>query len=409
MNTKTVVGITAEYNPFHTGHAYQLTCIKKELGDVPIVAIMSSSFVQRGESAIADKWRRAAWAVRCDVDLVLELPCVFSLQSAQGFARGAVASLEATGIVTHLCFGCETNDFAALKKIAASEINSEVLSRNLASGLSYAAAMSKTLSTTPGLDVKLLREPNNILAIEYLKALRTTTIKELPLQRCGAHYNSNSLAETFPSAMAIRTALKTQSMLPQLEKMLPPTVYDDLLSNNNPIYNTDNTAALLLQYKLSQLSTDEIIEFCQATEGIENKIKAASCSTVFTELVTKIKSKRYPTTRIQRLLMQLLISTTATPFTAAALCAPAYLRVLAFNDCGRRLLKSMQTQAKLPVLTKIGKNLLQKHPEEAFHAIWQTEINAGNLYDILHQNTPGNRDYIVSPIYIKTTHASAAK
>ena len=199
------VGIIAEYNPFHNGHAHQISEIKK-IYDGEIVAVMSGSFTQRGSPAILDKFTRARLAVLGGCDLVFELPFVDAVRSAQDFARGGIRLLESLGVVDTLAFGAEITDLERLKIAAAAfdeKFFTEDLRRLMAQGISYAAAVTKILSKVTGLDEKLLRQPNTILAIEYLRGL-SESISPLIIERVGAAYDDLTLSEKFSSASAIR-------------------------------------------------------------------------------------------------------------------------------------------------------------------------------------------------------------
>ena len=212
------IGIIAEYNPFHAGHAYQISEIKKVYGG-EIVAVMSGSFTQRGSPTILDKWTRARLAVLGGVDLVLELPFVKAVRSAQDFARGGINLLKNLGVVDKLAFGAEITDLEKLKLAATAfeeKFFATELRRLMSQGISYAAAVTKILSKVTSLDEKILRQPNTILAIEYLRAL-PEKFSPLLIERVGAAYDDLTLQEKFSSASAIRAALYENQ--PQWEKI----------------------------------------------------------------------------------------------------------------------------------------------------------------------------------------------
>ena len=162
----------------------------------------------------------------------------------------------------------------------------------------------------------------------------------------------------------------------------------------------NSTLTTLLQYLLTKLEPSDIASYCDTSEGLENKIAANWNFTNFADLVNKVKSKRYPATRIQRLLCQMLISTPAVPFASTANITPSYLRILAFNSRGRKLLKTLKTSATLPIINKLGKNIFAEYPEENFVKTLKAEIAATNAYDLLQGNGGYNRDYTTSPIYV---------
>ena len=203
------IGIIAEYNPFHFGHVYQISELKKRF-DEEIVVVMSGSFTQRGSPAILDKWTRAKLAILGGVDIVFELPFVFAVRSAENFANGGIKLLKSLGVVDKLAFGAEISDLERLK--AAAEVFDgknfkKKLLEQMTQGKSYAAAVTKILSVQTGLDEKILRQPNTILAIEYLRAL-PEEISPILIKRIGAGYGNLTLQEKFSSASAIRAAKK---------------------------------------------------------------------------------------------------------------------------------------------------------------------------------------------------------
>ena len=204
-----VAGIIAEYNPFHHGHAYQIQTLRKRYPDIRIVAIMSGSFTQRGAPVLLDKWTRAAHAVTGGVDLVLELPFVFACRSAQDFARGGISLLSRLGIVSHLAFGMEAAELAPLVN-AAARIDAEPVQRYLRKhmdeGHSYAGALTRALTTDAILSEEMLRAPNNILAIEYLRALRLLAPQIVPIgiRRRTAQHRDTHLHAGITSASSIR-------------------------------------------------------------------------------------------------------------------------------------------------------------------------------------------------------------
>ena len=404
MKNNNVIGIVAEYNPFHKGHAYQITTAKKLIGDSTILAVMSGSFVQRGEPALTDKWARAKMAIAGGVDLVIELPAIYACRSGQAFAQGALGILQATGCVTHLAFGCETKTPEILQAMAQVKVTPKELKPYMKLGLTYAAAMETLLNKKFPNYEKIIKSPNNILALEYYRALNTlkSSILPLPILRHGAGYLDKNMTALFPGASAIREYILGNGVTKELIDAVPHDVFEQLrtLQEKQLLGIQNNTLTSILNYTLAKLEAASIAEHCDTSEGLENKLADNCNCTDFANLVSKIKSKRYPATRIQRLLCQLLISTPQVPFAATSNIVPSYLRVLAFNDRGRKLLKTMKESATLPVLTKLGKNIFSKYPEAAFHNTLKTEITATNVYDILQGNGNYNRDYTTSAIYV---------
>ena len=414
----TATGIIAEYNPFHNGHLYQLREAQR-LTEQPIVVVMSASFMQRGEPACLSKWLRARLAVENGAALVLELPTAFSLRSAQFFASGGVQLLAATGSVNTLSCGVESPelDFGALAQRITSDAAQGRIRSLLSQGKSYAAACAAVLSeaqqeagvtamqasSNEGKAFAGLTKPNDILALEYAKALQATDIKPLFIERRGDGYNDREISGTMSSATAIRQALNNSN--DGWQQAVPASVRQALL-DNAPGYD----AALLwqlLRYKLRLMSVDAIADACQCSEGLENLLKDAAACPSFAEALQLCTSKRYTTSRIRRLFMQLLLDV---PRWRWEDNAPAYLRVLAFNDTGRQLLKQMKATASLPIITGLYRNWpqrlqhLQLRQQQIYSQQLLLELRATELWSLLQLNPSLNRsgnDFLTSPAYVK--------
>ena len=414
----TATGIIAEYNPFHNGHLYQLREATRLTGQ-PVVVAMSASFMQRGEPACLSKWLRARLAVENGAALVLELPTAFSLRSAQFFASGGVQLLAATGSVNTLSCGVESPelDFGALAQRITSDAAQGRIRSLLSQGKSYAAACAAVLSeaqqeagvtamqasSNEGKAFAGLTKPNDILALEYAKALQATDIKPLFIERRGDGYNDREISGTMSSATAIRQALNNSN--DGWQQAVPASVRQALL-DNAPGYD----AALLwqlLRYKLRLMSVDAIADACQCSEGLENLLKDAAACPSFAEALQLCTSKRYTTSRIRRLFMQLLLDV---PRWRWEDNAPAYLRVLAFNDTGRQLLKQMKATASLPIITGLYRNWpqrlqhLQLRQQQIYSQQLLLELRATELWSLLQLNPSRNRsgnDFLTSPAYVK--------
>ena len=414
----TATGIIAEYNPFHNGHLYQLREATRLTGQ-PVVVAMSASFMQRGEPACLSKWLRARLAVENGAALVLELPTAFSLRSAQFFASGGVQLLAATGSVNTLSCGVESPelDFGALAQRITSDAAQGRIRSLLSQGKSYAAACAAVLSeaqqeagvtamqasSNEGQAFAGLTKPNDILALEYAKALQATDIKPLFIERRGDGYNDREISGTMSSATAIRQALNNSN--DGWQQAVPASVRQALL-DNAPGYD----AALLwqlLRYKLRLMSVDAIADACQCSEGLENLLKDAAACPSFAEALQLCTSKRYTTSRIRRLFMQLLLDV---PRWRWEDNAPAYLRVLAFNDTGRQLLKQMKATASLPIITGLYRNWpqrlqhLQLRQQQIYSQQLLLELRATELWSLLQLNPSLNRsgnDFLTYPAYVK--------
>lgn len=387
-------GIIAEYNPFHNGHLYHLQTTKK-LTSLPVVIVMSGSIMQRGEPAFLDKWTRAKLAVDNGADLVIELPAVFSLRSAQYFASGAAAILKACGCIKYLSCGAETPDFdfIALSRLINSNSFQSALKENISLGLSYAAAYEKTLQSLTNTDTKL-HSPNDILALEYCKALEGTDIQPLFIRRREAGYNDTHIAGNIASASAVRAAFFSNRKQ-DIQQAVPADVWNKL----QDVAGYDQQLLWqLINYRLRMLTPQQIAAACQCSEGLEYSMKKAAACSSLNEALTACSAKRYPFSRLRRLFMQLLLNKTAQDFDQHQ---PEYIRVLAFNDTGRALLKTIKTHNNLPIITKLGKNPAAGQ-SSSFAAQLSADTAASDLLMMLqHKPELVNSDYLTSPYYKK--------
>lgn len=402
MDFSSVAGIVAEYNPFHRGHRRQLERIRQKLGPVPVVAVMSGSLTQRGELPLWDKWQRAALALAGGVDLVLELPVTGSLQSAQGFAGCGVELLAATGVVTHISFGCEAEDPEWLLQLSRERFTPEEWSQALGRGLSYAKAAEELAAGRNPAYRALFAGSNNLLALEYLKALeRFPYMAPLPIHREGTAYGKQTLeAEQLPSATALRREILehglTDAACRGLEEAEIP-LCRQYLAARRPGFDAGRLDALL-SWTLETGTPEAIAARTQVSEGLEDRIWKCRREGSFRGIVEACSTKRYPASRIRRLLWQWLLSSEEVPFAAAAETKPRYLRVLGFNETGRKLLKAMKKRAALPVLSSIEKNTLAKAPDEAFRRQLALDIRAQELYELLTEGKIAGRDYKKKPV-----------
>ena len=388
------IGIIAEYNPFHAGHAHQISAIKK-ICAAPIVAVMSGSFTQRGEPAILDKWTRANLAISGGVDLVLELPFVSAVRSAQDFARGAIRLLESLQIVDTLAFGAEISDIERLKLAARADLSG--VRKLMATGISYAAAVTKILSEVTRLDEKILRQPNTILAIEYLRAL-PKKISPLLIERVGAAYDDLTLRENFSSASAIRAALYEKNPpWSKISAQVPEKTLNALMTEKYAGLVDEEFLFRPIMAKILISRADELKKIFGMSEGLEFRLLNATAKN-FSDLVRNLTARRYTSSRIRRLLLNFLLDVTADELSEldAATCA----RVLAFNECGRALLKKIP----IPIVTKVTKHLNRRDLVEGrrilepYQKILLRDVQATNLRAILF-DTPRNsrKDFSTPP------------
>ena len=298
-----ILGIISEYNPLHLGHVYHIRESKKKINPDYTVAIMSGNFVERGDTAIIDKWSRAEMALNSGIDLIIELPLIYSISSAENFASGNIKLLSSLGMDTTLSFGSECGDVSILDEIANVLVKEppeyvSMLNHSLETGASFPKAREHALLMYLN-DIRryanVLSEPNNILGIEYLKSIKKqrSNLKTITIKRTGSNYNDLSLESKYASGTAIRNALNTQT---DIKQFVPKSTYEILKSKiekNELVYGLSIFEQAII-YKLRSMSIDEISMLPDVNEGLENKIKKAadSCNTL-SQLTEKIKSKRY--------------------------------------------------------------------------------------------------------------------
>ena len=296
--------IICEFNPLHNGHEY-LIKKAKELTKLPILCLMSGNFTQRGEVAILDKNLRAAHAISAGADVVLELPTIYSIGSAEIFASGAIKILNDIGSVEYLMFGSECGDIEKLQNVAEIIVKNtksidKYIKNELKTGKSYPAAYIesiKKLDYDTNEIIAILDKPNNKLGIEYLKALHkyNSNIKPITIQRIGEEYNSNTISK-YTSASAIRLAIESNNIT-QIQKSVPKYVYNDI---NNYINSKNLNAALLYNIRLANLKS--LQNTADISEGLEYKI-CRSKQTNLSEFIEELKSKRYTHNRIRHIIL----------------------------------------------------------------------------------------------------------
>ena len=398
-----IIGIVSEYNPFHNGHAYQVQKSKQLLGADGVLAIMSGHFVQRGYPAFYDKWKRAEMAVEGGVNLVVELPTYYATSSAEGFSQGAIDLLDAMGIITHLSFGSEMDVLDTLKDIA-SILNhptakfNKALKEALSKGCSFPKAREYALKTVTPNSIDL-NQANLILAIEYLRALekRSSPIEPLLIKRRGKGYHDTSIDSPLASATAIRKGYFDAPEQFKMDHFMPQASYLAAQTTRYPPLNISNFESLIL-YKIRHASPEALSKVKEVGEGLENKIfKAAIHATTYDELVHALKSKRYTLTRLNRILINILLDIDKTPMD---LNAHGYIRVLAMDEIGKTILHRMKKECLYPIVTNINKYLDTK-PNNPLLAL---DLKASNIYQMGFNNAnlrAGGRDHLEKP-FIKT-------
>lgn len=317
-------GIICELNPLHNGHKYLFEKCKSE--DNAIICALSGNFVQRGEFAIYDKYTRAKTAIDNGADLVIEIPTLSAIQSAQGYAKAGVKILEATGIIDTLAFGAENANIDMLKDVANQIIEKDSeIKAELEKGVSYPTARKNAVNSP------LLDTPNNILAIEYLTY---TKLNAMAVERIGKGHDTDDQEY---SAKEIRKSLSLEE-----------------------ICSIKNCEKAVL-YKLRTMTADDFLQIEDVSEGLENRIvKCVKEAQSLEELYDLIKTKRYTHSRIRRIILRAFLG-----ITKDMEKEPQYLHILAFNEKGQELLAQMRKKATLPIITKYG-NIKDSDIKELF-------------------------------------------
>jgi predicted nucleotidyltransferase len=408
--TMRTVGLIVEYNPLHHGHCYHFQQSKSQTGADAAVCIMSGHFLQRGEPALVNKWARAEMALHMGADLILELPVAFSSQPAEWFAHGAVSALDATGVVDSLCFGSESGDIRFLEQAADAVAEEpcafkELIQGELKRGLPYPSAYSKALAAfIPGLSEAELAKPNNTLGLHYLIALRRlgSRIEAATITRTKAEYNQTDITDQhIASATAIRKLLFKDRLLEGIRPFVPPGTMEVLQrewsAGRAPVGWEAFSRPLLAQ--LLSRSTQELAGFYEVTEGLEHRLKHAlaelpmSDGHIVEELLEQLKTKRYTRTKLQRMLLRILLNHTRAELNPDVLRRGVpYLRVLGFSPRGQELLKRMRTASKVPVITKVTTDS---------SPLLQLDIRATSVYALGYQSPTArdlHRDYYEPPI-----------
>lgn len=388
-----VLGIIAEYNPFHNGHLFHLEESKKQTGSTYTVAIMSGNFAQRGNTSIIDKWSKAEIALHCGVDLVVELPVLYSISSAENFADGAIKILDALRVVDYVSFGAETNDMSILQPIAdvlyrEPKAYKTMLSHELKKGLSFPKARENAVLMYLN-DIRkyanVLSSPNNILGIEYLKALRKykSSIQPIAIHRATTGYNDLTYTSNMASSTAIRNIIKNNGF-DILRNLIPAPSYSILVNNikQGHIVPDLSTFEKQIIYNLRKMDITEISNLPDVSEGLEFALKNAanSCNTL-NEFLNIISSKRYTSTRIQRILLYSLLGITKKDMELSKKIVP-YIRVLATNKRGKFLISEiLKANPKLEIVTSV-KRYLDSNPNKNYQLMLDKDIWATNVYTL---------------------------
>lgn len=387
-----ILGIVAEYNPFHNGHLYHLKKSKELTNADATIAVMSGNFIQRGEPALLDKFTRADIAVKNGIDLVIELPLYYSVATAEKFAYGAIKILSEC-CVNCISFGAEENNLNILNSIAQTLVNESItfskeLKNNLSKGISYPEARSNAVSTILGISNNILNKPNNILAVEYLKNILAlkSDIEPVLIERIDSGYNDIDSKTNILSATGIREKLKNKQ---DIDIFLPTS---SLNAIKKPVFIEKFESNIM--YSLRKMRLEDIKDLPDVTEGLENRIMyALQNALTLDELISNIKTKRYPLTRIKRILLSALLDMSKTNLiTFESLGGPQYIRVLSFSEKGRELLNIISRSSSLPIITSVNRFL--REATEVQKEMLYSDILATNIYTLATEEKQMNLDYL---------------
>lgn len=375
-----VIGVIAEYNPFHLGHLYQINKIKEMYKDSIIITIVSSSFTQRGDVSILNKWNKARIALDNGIDLVIELPYFYAGQSSDIFAKGAVTILNYLGIDT-LVFGMESDDINNLKLMADIQLNDKnynnIVKEYLSNGYNYPTALSKAIKDILNLDIYL---PNDLLALSYIKQVKliNNNIDVIGIKRTN-DYHSKEITSNIVNASLIREQFKNNL---DISNYIPN--YD-----TNKLYNVSaNDFYPLLKYQILN-NINNLDKFLTVDEGIDNRIKKyIKNSNNWNELVNNIKTKRYTYNKINRMLMHILFNLTKDESKNIVI---DYVRVLGFNSKGRNYLNKIKKNKEINIVTNY---------KDGISKLFDLENRVNNIYAIIVDNKLIYEEYSHNPIII---------
>lgn len=383
------IGIIAEYNPFHNGHQYQINEIKKSFPDKKIVVIMSGNYVQRGEPAIFNKWLRTSMALSCGADLVIELPTMFSCASAEYFSRGAIITLAKTGIIDTLCFGSECEELSLLAHIAQiltdePSIYRQTLLKELKNGHSYPVSRAMALQTFfPKKDIlTILKKPNNILAIEYLKTILQFQIPIKPylVKRSHDNYHSLDMSESICSASALRNGIKDRKVI---SAYIPYNAYETYIDNpfNQPLFLQDLFP--WMQYSLLE-KKNHLRDYQDITKDIANRINNIEIMpNHVNDLISILSNKSLTQTRMKRCLLHTLLDMKQCDIPKCMEDYSPYVRLLGFN-VHSTLPKELKDNCTIPIITKTANaNKLLSHKQLAY---FERQLQMDQLYCQAYMN-----------------------
>lgn len=357
-----VIGIIAEYNPFHNGHLYQIQKVKEMYPNSTIVVIMSGYFTQRGDSSLINKWNKCEIALKNNVDLVIELPFKYTVQSADTFAYASIKILSELK-VNYIVFGSESNDINKLTNVAKLQLSEEYeneIKKELEKGINYPTALNNALINLNG---EKIDTPNDILALSYIREIikQKSDITPISIKRTN-NYHDKTLNNKITSATSIRENIKTKD----IKDFIPENSYN--FFNKNLSFIEDYFP--YLKYKIIS-EIDSLDKYLDVDEGIENKIKKEIYnSNSLDELINNIKSKRYTYSKLKRMFVHILTGFTKDENNNKNI---DYIRVLGFNKNGQEYLNKIKKQTNIPIYTNFNKDL-------------EYELKIANIYSVIFDN-----------------------
>lgn len=382
-----IVGIIAEYNPMHNGHVYHIKKAKELTNADYVVVIMSGSFTEQGNISVINKMDRAKLCIQNGADMVIELPTIYAVSSAENFAFGAVNILNSLGCITHLAFGSEADNILELENVSKIYLehekqiinkSKEYIKLGINSAKAYAKAFNEFLQTN--IDITL---PNNILALEYLKALMRlkSKIKPVLVHRQSSSHSDDKLDDVsvYASSTSIRnvlsdTSLKLKDKLTKIQKVVPKSTYNYLENNN---FNTNENIWQNLRYEIIKLGIDNLKNIYEVNEGLETKLyNCALKSNSYTEFIFNCKSKRYTLSRIKRIAIYILLGITKD--LTNNLTNVKYARILKVNENSSKLLSLITKNSKIPVITKVTDKILNELETSVGNSL-RLDILAANI------------------------------
>ncbi|ADL69013.1 hypothetical protein BFT35_09910 [Thermoanaerobacterium thermosaccharolyticum] len=385
-----ILGVIVEYNPLHNGHIYHIKKSIETTGADFVIAIMSGNFVQRGIPSIIDKWSRTEAALLSGIDLVIELPTIYAVSTAENFAYGAVKLLDSLNVIDYISFGSELGSIDKLYKISKFLLNEPedykvILKSYLKRGITYAKAREIALSEYFGANINdIVGNPNNILGIEYIKSLIkiNSSIKPVTIKRLGPGYNSMKTGDSFASATYLREVIinKDYSILSKYMPEYSVEILKRCIDKGHGPVTLDNFSKIITYLLRNNYSIENVFD---VTEGLQNRIKRASF--LFNnadEIIGYIKTKRYTESRIRRILLHVLLGIESNIYSRYD--GPNYIRILGSNKKGLELLGMIKSKTEKPIITKVSD--YKKILSDTY--MFEKDIKATDIYTLAYKNDP---------------------